>query len=332
MKTVFIVSFVIAVTALSGTEVRLRIVDENQTPLPDAQVLIAFTTPLIGAEKRFEGLSDAQGFFRGSGKAIGSVFVRASKEGYYPARIERLPNDRDLDEIVVLPKISEPIPLLARLVGVGKRDVDGQPGGLQPDGEIIGFDFAMGEMVAPYGAGKVADILFKICNEFNGWKYSDVDLQELRQHPYNRGKSEVELRRQMGKWSAVLEITFPGEHEGLVEEQTHFLSYSLLKLPHHAPAGGYLPRWHYTASTYSPSTARTDVGFFIRTRVKLDKEGKIISANYAKVMGDFRLDARNGGVGFTYYYNPTPNDRNLEFDPAKNLFPSTLSGTDVRYP
>ncbi len=332
MKTAFILLAAFSGLTLSGTEVRLRIVDENQAPLSDAQVLIAFTTPLIGGEKRFEGLSDSQGFFSGSGKAIGSVFVRASKDGYYPARIERLPNDRDLDEIVVLPKISEPIPLLARLVGVGKRDVDGQPGGLQPDGEIIGFDFAMGEMVAPYGAGKVADILFKISNEFKGWKYSDVDLQELRQHPYNRGKSEVELRRQMGNWSAMLEITFPGEYEGLVEEQRHFLSYSRLKLPHRAPNEAYLPTWHYTTNTYSPSATRTDVGYFLRTRVKLDKDGKIISANYTKVMGDFRLDARNGGVGFTYYYNPTPNDRNLEFDPDKNLFPTTLHGTDVRDP
>jgi hypothetical protein len=151
---------------LSGNEVRLRIVDETQTPLADAYVLIAFTTPVHGAEKRAEGLSDSRGFFSGSGKAIGSVFVRASKEGYYPARIERLPNDRDLDETVVLPKIIQPIPLLARLVGVGKRDVSGQSQELPPSGETFGFDFAVGEMLPPYGSGKVADIFFKIRNEF----------------------------------------------------------------------------------------------------------------------------------------------------------------------
>jgi len=64
----------------------------------------------------------------------------------------------------------------------------------------------------------------------------------------------------------------------------------------------------------------------------LDKDGKIISANYAKVMGDFRLDARHGGVGFTYYFNPTPNDRNLEFDPKQNLFPATIYGANVNNP
>lgn len=331
MKTAFILLAALSGLTLSGTEVRLRIVDETQTPLPDAQVLIAFTKPVHGAEKRAEGLSDSRGFFSGSGQAIGSVFVRASKEGYYPARIERLPNDRDLDETVVLPKIIQPIPLLARLVGVGKRDGSGQSQELPPSGESFGFDFAVGEMLPPYGNGKVADIFFKIRNEFKGWKFSDTEMARIKQIPVNRNITEQELRTYYGKYDAEAEITFPGEQEGLVEELGHFLPYSQLKLPHRAPAEGYLPMWRYTAKTYSPPTAREDVGFFLRTRVKLDKDGKIISANYAKVMGDFRLDAR-GGVIFTYYFNPMANDRNLEFDPKKNLFPASFSGANVNDP
>jgi hypothetical protein len=331
MKTAFILFAALSGLLLSGSEVRLRTVDETQTPLPGAQVLIAFTTPAIGGEKRVEGLSDSRGFFSGSGKAIGSVFVRASKEGYYPARIERLPNDRDLDQTVVLPKIIQPIPLLARLVGVGKRDVGGQPQELAPSGEIFGFDFAVGEMVAPYGNGKVVDILFKIRSEFNGWIHDDAHLQELRLHAFNNNKSEVELRRQMGKWSGDLEISFPGDKEGLIEEQARFLPYSRLKLPHLAPAEGYLASWRYTGNNYSPSTTRSDVGFFLRTRVRLDQDGKIISANYTKVMGDFEFRG-GGGVSFTYYFNPVANDRNLEFDPKKNLFPANTPGANVNDP
>ena len=65
--------------------------------------------------------------------------------------------------------------------------------------------------------------------------------------------------------------------------------------------------------------------------MKLDKDGKIISANYTKVVGDFSFRG-TGGVTFTYYFNPTANDRNLEFDPTKNLFPATLPGADVSDP
>ena len=38
----------------------------------------------------------------------------------------------------------------------------------------------------------------------------------------------------------------------------------------------------------------------LRSRAKLAKDREIVSTNYAKVMGDLRLDAR-GGVIFTYY-------------------------------
>jgi hypothetical protein len=43
-----------------------------------------------------------------------------------------------------------------------------------------------------------------------------------------------------------------------------------------------------------------------------DEKGKIISTCYGKIYGDF--------LKLTYYFNPTPNDRNLEFDPKRNLF------------
>jgi hypothetical protein len=71
--------------------------------------------------------------------------------------------------------------------------------------------------------------------------------------------------------------------------------------------------------------------YFLRTRVQLDADGDIISANYAKIYDEIRFDAR-GLVSFWYYYNPTPNDRNLEFDPARNLFPQSMKGANVANP
>ncbi len=105
-----------------------------------------------------------------------------------------------------------------------------------------------------------------------------------------------------------------------------------MKLPHEAPVDGYQPTWHYTANTYSPTTLRDNVGFFLRTRVKLDENGNIISANYAKVIGDFRFSPANGAMQFLYYFNPVPNDRNLEFDPKRNLFPANFPGANVSDP
>ncbi len=37
-------------------------------------------------------------------------------------------------------------------------------------------------------------------------------------------------------------------------------------------------------------------------------------------------------VKFTYYFNPVPNDRNLEFDPGQNLFKNLEFDEQVHVP
>jgi hypothetical protein len=192
----------------------------------------------------------------------------------------------------------------------------------------LGYDFEVGDWVQPHGKGKVTDIRFRFRNEFKGWKSDEKAMETNRR--INRGASEEEIRNFYGKWDAELEISFPGEKEGLFEE-TRFLAYSRLKLPHSAPVEGYVPTWRYTANSYTPRTARENVGFFLRTRVKIDANGRIVSANYAKVVGDFYL-VPQGSLMFSYYFNPVPNDRNLEFDPKRNLFPANFPGANVGDP
>jgi hypothetical protein len=55
----------------------------------------------------------------------------------------------------------------------------------------------------------------------------------------------------------------------------------------------------------------------------LDDSGNVKSALYGKIPGNFRFyagtKAPTSGMGFDYYLNPTPNDRNVEFDPKRNL-------------
>ncbi len=50
----------------------------------------------------------------------------------------------------------------------------------------------------------------------------------------------------------------------------------------------------------------------------LDANGKVVSAHYAKIHGGFEWFI-SGKVRFQYHFNPTANDRNLEFDPSRNL-------------
>ena len=63
----------------------------------------------------------------------------------------------------------------------------------------------------------------------------------------------------------------------------------------------------------------------VRSRTETGVDGKIMKANYGKIYGDLIYGGTeknlNGGmVRLHYYFNPTPNDRNLEFDGKNNLF------------
>ena len=56
----------------------------------------------------------------------------------------------------------------------------------------------------------------------------------------------------------------------------------------------------------------------IRSRVKRDKAGRIVSANYSKLIGPVGFGST---VGIKQsVFNPRPNDTNLEFDPKRNLY------------
>lgn len=79
------------------------------------------------------------------------------------------------------------------------------------------------------------------------------------------------------------------------------------------------------------SDIQQDQNYFFRVRTMKDDKGNIVSALYGKIYGDFQFDER-GRVTFTYYLNPTPNDRNVEFNPKKNLFTDLSAREQVHEP
>lgn len=66
-----------------------------------------------------------------------------------------------------------------------------------------------------------------------------------------------------------------------------------------------------------------------RGRAEMDPQGKIVNARYGKIYGPFKFaQGPKKLVDFTYYFNPTPNDRNLEFDGEHNLSAPEWRGPD----
>ncbi len=234
------------------------------------------------------------------------MHVGLEREGYYGVESGRLSRSKDHEFEYVMRKVINPVPLYAKAVTLG----------FPVNGEWIGFDFEEGDWVLPHGEGKTKDALFR---------YSTRNVDG-------------------GETEGRLEVKF-SEGEGVAPISNAYLEYSELKMPHEAILDGYEPGMTRVSKSYHDKEFRDNVGCFFRSRVsKLD--GKIVSSNYGKIMGNIRFDPRESGwhvshrnkpkafgsISFTYYFNPSPNDRNLEFAPGRNLFKDLDPTEQVREP
>lgn len=326
MKKLLFATLLMAITAAHGKTVKVQVIDDLDQPVSGADISVWFWSikNSFDDEKRYK--SDASGRIVARGETTVGYSIQVNKSGYYGAKSEPYIAPIELVErTYVLPKILEPVQLYANRFDRGS----GRTLKVPMQGVWLGYDFEFADWVAPHGQGKAADIQFRFRNEFRGWRMNEQKMKDARR--VNSDKSADEIRFFYGKYDGTLEISFPGPEEGLMEEENRYLPYSELKLPHLAPEGGYQPTRRYEANTYLPRSEDRDVGFFLRTRVKLDEEGNIVSANYSKIYGDIYFDAR-GSISMWYYFNPVPNDRNLEFDPERNLLPENRPGSEVRNP
>ena len=63
--------------------------------------------------------------------------------------------------------------------------------------------------------------------------------------------------------------------------------------------------------------------YAFRVRTVLDERGQVAAALCGKIYDTieyFPVESKTAKLRFTYYLNPAPNDRGLEFDPEQNLF------------
>jgi hypothetical protein len=123
------------------------------------------------------------------------------------------------------------------------------------------------------------------------------------------------------EYDCALTVTFPNKGDGIAIAPSESVTGSAFRTSRTAAENGYEPELdlHYS-NTNQPQGV---FGYFIRVHTELNPDGTIKSALYGKIPGNFRFYAGTkvprAGMGFDYYLNPTPNDRNVEFNPTKNL-------------
>ena len=279
--------------------VTLKVVDESGMPIPRAKVRVAYYSKSEPAS--LDGLTDTNGSFEASRPAYsGLLGFTAEKTGFYSTKASydlgfTYDSEKwNLAETLSLKKQINPIPMYAKSVNLGMPAFD----------KSIGYDFEIGDWVGPYGKGINADIFFT----------GHFDNQ-------TNGESDYTLK-----------VNFPNAGDGIQEFTTTILAqegpYSKLKSSQNAPLIGYQPMWVQAESRKPGKPVETNVdahhNYYFRVRTTLDQNGNIAKTCYGKIYGDF--------LRFKYFFNPMPNDRNVEFDPQKNLIKDLKPLEEVKEP
>ncbi len=212
-----------------------------------------------------------------------------------------------------LQRVECPIPLFIKRVTKAERG--GFTTDIFPKGEdTLRYDLLMGDWLAPVGTGRVADVTFT--------RHPREDLGE--------GVNGADVRGPSYRDS--MTVRFPGEGNGLVELHPP-PSYRLRIRT--APEDGYRSEylcWRGTnRKLEDDSNYDENRCFCFRIRTRRDDRGRIVEAYYGKIYGDitfvyqFRPEfVPVASVCMSYYLNPTPLDRNLEWDRKTNLGPDRV--------
>lgn len=317
MKSYTLLICLLSVTICGGMErsfrISFRVVNDEGQPIVEAKVGAswenAYATKNSERIKSIESISDQDGRVTLEGKTFTSgISYGANKHGHYAAwglrylfnsahSLHWQPWNPTIE--VVLKRIKNPVPMYAKRVEVKIPEFN----------KPIGYDLMVGDLVAPYGKGEISDLIF------------EADRKVVSDKDYD----------------GTLTLRFSNEGDGLVEHEIERPNPPGLRMPYTAPADGYVSSKTWEESRHTSeggngkiiSTASNRMNYFIRVRTIRNEEGKIVSALYGKIHGDFRwfigTRAPKSGLAFTYYLNPD-GTRNIEYDPKRNLLKSSKPG------
>lgn len=286
---------------LPKVKLTVKVLDEAGSPFFGANVQLNFQDRITGKGVLVQGETDHDGLFTGEGNCNGMIGGSVLKDGYYRSGFPfKITGDQDGKWLpwnptceTVLRPISKPVALYAKKVQTQLPELD----------KPCGYDLEEADWVTPYGKGLKSDFIFTL-------------------HQEDRGVQDYDL---------IGELTFKNSLDGLLDVPKPVAAYSEFKWERQAPESGYQPKFQLQNSWHKEKGITQSFKFgnnkwegcFFRVRT-VEQDGKIVSARYGKIRGGIAVypdsKSEKPKIVFTYYFNPTPNDRNLEWDQKRNLF------------
>ncbi len=289
-----------------GAWVKLNchVITGKGVPVSNAVIEVGFyQNKRPGKNPVVKGTTDGSGLFVAEDKCMYDVGISVSKEGFYDSREHLKLTQSGANPIVkdgkwqpygreVLIELRErrnPI-----VVDIVSFDAE-----VPKLNEEIGYDIKTGDFIFPYGKGVVAD--FYLSYSYKIWPMRHSD--------------------------ACIRLTFPNALDGAYRRKKD-ITPSVLKMDYHANtnavyAKDILLERKYEAGDIEKkvsSELKEDEYLVLRTRTKVNKKGELVEANYAMIMGEFKMWVSPSRIIFTSFINPRVNDANLEYDRYKKLY------------
>lgn len=277
--------------------VELTVKDDQGSPVEGAEAKVWFWLP-TNEDSSDAGKTDIQGRVTLSGEARLDGNVSVSKDGYYDTDMHiklTAPEEpfgffgrrrwKSVMREVILPKIRNPIPMYA-YIGMSLPFPKGQ--------NKVGLDLRKFDWMPPFGEGEHLDVLVSITTqeEWNG--------------------------KLMWRVAETLTFYFPNPGDGM---QLHEKVSSQFPTTHHVNS----KQPFLQSMTFSQVNARYMVDgrhyLTFRVRTEYNADGTIKRAHYGKIHGVVEMGNNLYLYVQAVYFNPRPNDTNLEFDPKRNLVP-----------
>ncbi len=335
MKKSLILVLPLAVVHLGCASERLcvTVIDDEGHPVSNATVHVGFTAGHVvfaeGKSCNYEGRTgkDGKAVVRFNGGSS-DVYWSVNADGYYSSDVLK---ETFLIEVTPIPPVfysvvmlehekhgeaklyrkKNPQPMYAysREMKIRSPETNGR----------YGFDLQYFDWLPPQGKGKVADFYYvrERPDETNltvkaKWHKSSFYLFKDGESGYpKRGDvvGRIEFNENCGAYIGRQTgcESFPSVY--CVDVNREYLR----SFPISIVGNGGNASWLEEGTVIGPEEYMV-----IRSRVKCDENGKIVSANYSKILGSFGL-TYSVGVEESVF-NPRPNDTNLEFDPERNLY------------
>ena len=339
MKIIVAVLALMPVLSGCATErLHVKVVDDEGAPVSNAVVKIGFSTSKVifggghgGKSKvgRAEGHTDLSGWATVKFDCQSSDFGwHAEAPGYYRGKTMR--EHFEFDEIFVPPvfvkiilrehekqgeallyRKKNPRPMYAytRELEVKSPLANGR----------YGFDLQCFDWLPPYGKGKVADFYYvrnrpdetnmTVKAKFNQSSYTVFKNGEPGFPKLGEVVGRIEFDEDCGAYIGRKTgcESFPSVYAADLSQEYQ------KSFPIAITGNGGHTFWLQESDVIGPGEYMV-----IRSRVKRDEAGNILSQNYSKIIGSFGLSYSVSADEFVF--NPDENDTNLEFDPTRNLY------------